>query len=101
MKKLTTLLFFVLCTVISTAQTFNYPGPNVPIPDNNTNVNIPIVVSGLPNQINAAYGLAEVSFSLTHTWVSDLKISLTSPAGNSVVLSLHNGSSGANYTNTV
>ncbi len=42
-----------------------------------------------------------VTVNITHTWDSDLILTLTSPAGTSVVLSFRNGSSGDNYTDTV
>ncbi len=43
-----------------------------------------------------------VSLDISHSWDSDLTISLTSPAGTTVVLSDRNGANGAlNYTNTV
>ena len=42
-----------------------------------------------------------VKINLNHTWDSDLKISLRSPVGTTVVLSNRRGGSGDNYTNTV
>ncbi|MEM1340157.1 MAG: HYR domain-containing protein [Bacteroidota bacterium] len=42
-----------------------------------------------------------VTLNLTHTWVEDLDISLTSPSGTTVVLSNDNGGSGDNYTSTI
>jgi MYXO-CTERM domain-containing protein len=42
-----------------------------------------------------------VELDITHTWDSDLEITLTSPAGTSVILSDNNGGSGDNYTDTV
>lgn len=42
-----------------------------------------------------------VTVDLSHTWDSDMIITLTSPAGISVILSNRNGGSGDNYTNTV
>ncbi|WP_336067934.1 reprolysin-like metallopeptidase [Mesoflavibacter sp. CH_XMU1404-2] len=42
-----------------------------------------------------------VTINVTHTYASDLTISLISPAGTEVILSLENGGSGENYTNTV
>lgn len=44
--------------------------------------------------------LKEVVVNIIHPWDSDLKISLRSPSGTIVILSLHNGGSGSNYTNT-
>ena len=42
-----------------------------------------------------------VSLDISHSWDSDLTISLTSPAGTTVVLSDGNGNGDDNYTNTV
>lgn len=42
-----------------------------------------------------------VTIDIEHTWVSDLTISLRSPAGTEVVLSDANGGSGVNYSVTV
>ncbi len=50
---------------------------------------------------NGDYTLDSVEINLTHTWDSDLSISLVSPMGTSLDLSSGNGSFGDNYTNTV
>jgi len=42
----------------------------------------------------------DVTVSLTHTWVGDLIISITSPAGTTVEMSSFNGGSGDNYVDT-
>ena len=42
-----------------------------------------------------------VTINITHTWVSDLDISLISPAGTIVELTSDNGDDGNNYINTV
>lgn len=42
-----------------------------------------------------------VELDITHTWDSDLDISLTSPGGTTVLLSSDNGGGGDNYTNTI
>ena len=42
-----------------------------------------------------------VTVNITHTWDADLTISLTSPAGTVVNLSVENGGSGDNYTSTI
>jgi subtilisin-like proprotein convertase family protein len=47
------------------------------------------------------YTLDTVEINLTHTWVSDLDITLISPSGTTLDLSSDNGGSGDNYTNTV
>ncbi len=42
-----------------------------------------------------------VTIDITHTWDSDLDISITSPSGTTVILSDDNGGGGDDYTNTV
>lgn len=100
-KQLLILLCFLSSTAIAQLQTFSYSG-SLPaaIPDNNTEVSFPVNVTGLPSQINSSYGLMQVCISITHSWDSDLKISLTSPGGTEIILSLHNGGAGANYSAT-
>ncbi|HZF99593.1 MAG TPA: proprotein convertase P-domain-containing protein, partial [Chitinophagales bacterium] len=41
-----------------------------------------------------------VTLNITHTWDSDISITLVAPNGSQVVLSQNNGSSGQNYINT-
>jgi serine protease len=69
----------------------------VAIPDSNaTGVQVPVTVnaSGTVGDVNA-------NLSLTHTWDSDLIISLLAPDGTTTaVLANRRGSSGDNYTNT-
>lgn len=61
----------------------------------------PIKVSGLPAQINYAFGLSKICFSITHPRVSDLKVELVSPDGSSIWLSNRNGGiNGSGYANT-
>jgi len=66
----------------------------VPIPDNNPAGAISSVVV---SNITAAVAKVTVSLYLTHTFDSDLTISLISPGGITNVLSAHNGSFGDNY----
>ncbi len=53
-------------------------------------------VSGLPNPITDV----DVMFNITHTWVSDLDVWLTSPAGTRILLFSDVGGSGDNFTGT-
>ncbi|MBM3964795.1 MAG: choice-of-anchor D domain-containing protein [Planctomycetes bacterium] len=83
--------------VVSTGSdvvTFNSPGP-VDIVDGGI-VSSPIVVTagGLAADIN-------VRVNITHTWDSDLDISLVAPDGTEVLLAGGLGLDGDNYTNTV
>jgi subtilisin-like proprotein convertase family protein len=78
---------------------FNSTDTPLNIPDNDTTgitsvLNIPDIDAVNINDVN-------VTINITHTWVGDLTISLTSPNGTSVVLSNTNGGSGNNYTNTI
>jgi subtilisin-like proprotein convertase family protein len=81
------------------AQTFSNSF-NGAIPDNNTTVCFPVVVSGLPPQIDASFGLASVCIDITHTYVADLRITLVSPDSTTIVLANHVGGSGNNFTAT-
>ncbi len=58
-------------------------------------------ISNLTGTIGTDYDLDNVEINLTHTWDSDLEITLISPEGTSLDLSSDNGGSGDNYTNTV
>lgn len=58
-------------------------GNNISIPDNTpTGVDIPIVVSGSGTSIDDV----NLSLDMTHTWVGDLVVTLTSPDGTSAVV---------------
>jgi PKD repeat protein/subtilisin-like proprotein convertase family protein len=99
--KINLLLVALISCFTTQAQVFNYTGSlPTPIPDNNANVYFPIVVSGVPSSINSGYGLDGVCFTINHPQPSDLKISLSSPDGNTIILSLHNGNGGSNYYST-
>lgn len=100
MKKLLLILLVAVSFNVS-AQSFSYQGTTPAIiPDNNTDINFAIPVSGLPGQANTSFGLSQICIDISHTWVSDLKISLASPDGNNIILSLHNGGAGSNYSGT-
>jgi subtilisin-like proprotein convertase family protein len=93
----------------------SYTGPPVPIPAAiASTVNIPIVVSGLSGTIGdlnfsfdgssctSAIGATTVGFD--HSWVGDLRITLTSPQGTTVTLMDQPGgplNSGNNFCNTL
>lgn len=67
------------------------------IPDNSpVGVDVPVLV----NQAAIVNSIV-VSVNITHTFVGDLTLTLTSPAGTSVVLADGLGGGGDNYTNTV
>jgi subtilisin-like proprotein convertase family protein len=77
---------------------------NVPvsIPDNNsTGVTSPITVSGINPATLTATSVVSVKINLTHTYDADLRISLISPSGITVILSNQRGGSADNFINTV
>jgi len=54
------------------------------------------------NLTDATVSDVNVTINITHTWVNDLVITLTSPTGTVVALTTNNGAAGADdYTNTV
>lgn len=87
------------CAFQLSAQT--YTGGSGPILDNQT-IDIPLTVSGLvPSTIDTVnFGLQEVCLDLTHTYVSDLTVSLIAPDGTSVDLFSGIGGGGDNMQNT-
>ena len=103
LTRITLLWGGVFCLVVwstsSPAQTFNNSF-NGPIPDNNTDVLFPIVVSGLPSQIDTAFGLVSVCLDITHTYTADLRIKLIAPDSTIVLLAHNLGGGGDNFTNT-
>ncbi|HKR04332.1 MAG TPA: PKD domain-containing protein [Bacteroidia bacterium] len=98
MKKLLLATFAVL-PLCALSQTFTYTG-NLSIPDNATEVCLPVVVSGLPTVINSSFGLSGMCFDITHTYDSDLQIRLKSPNGNSIFLANGVGGEFDNFTGT-
>ena len=86
---------------INTINAQTYSGPGANIPDDGTTNYFPLVVTGLnPSTIDTTFGVETVCINLTHTWDSDLNISLMAPDGTTIDLSLGNGGDGDNYTNT-
>ncbi len=89
--------------------TTSYSGPPVAIPDNNSaGVNIVLPVSGVVGSIsdlnfrldslagcNNTSGIANAS--VTHTFVSDLVFTLTSPAGTKITVLANRGDAGVNF----
>ncbi|HMO63096.1 MAG TPA: proprotein convertase P-domain-containing protein, partial [Ferruginibacter sp.] len=84
-------------TVLS-AQSFTGTGGSVPS-FGNTPACFSTTVSGV-GIIDANYGLAQVCITITHPDVGDLEILLRAPDGTYVPLSMQNGGSGNNFTNT-
>ncbi len=97
----TRLLFaFLIASLNGFAQTYTAT-PNATIQDNAT-TEYNLVVSGLsPSAIDTSnHGLETVCINLTHTWNADLNIYIVAPDGTTGMLTLGNGGSDDNYTNT-
>jgi subtilisin-like proprotein convertase family protein len=82
------------------AQTYTATGGT--IPDDGSTIEFPLVVSGLsPTTIDTSvFGLETVCINITHTWDSDLEISLVAPDGTTALLLSGIGGDGDNFTNT-
>ena len=72
---------------------------NVAIPDNepNNGATHSLVVAGVTGAVQSI----SVTFTITHTWDSDLDINLVAPNGNILNLVGARGGSGDNFTNTI
>ncbi|RYE13790.1 MAG: hypothetical protein EOP51_29195, partial [Sphingobacteriales bacterium] len=99
MRVLLTFFAIAFLNFISLSQTFNGGGGNVPastITPTCFNIN----VTGIGAINTTTQGLASVCLNITHPDVGDLEITLTAPDGTMVPLSIQNGGTGNNYTNT-
>ncbi|MFN8548705.1 MAG: proprotein convertase P-domain-containing protein [Candidatus Eisenbacteria bacterium] len=77
--------------VIGVSQSIS---PNTPIPDNNTTgITSNLVVSGTGAFVTSSFN---VDINITHTYIGDLKVTLKSPAGTSVILHNRTGGSADN-----
>ena len=91
-------LVLILFAPNAIGQTFS-SSPASLIPDDRTLNCFDITVSGV-GTLNSSNGLETVCLDITHTWDSDLDITLIAPDGTSINLTSDNGSSGDNYTST-
>jgi hypothetical protein len=84
-----------------------YTGPSIPVPDNNASgVNILLTVSGLGAITDLDFALdslsgcdatfANANASIAHSFVGDLVVKLTSPAGTTAALINHRGGARSN-----
>ena len=80
----------------ATTATFNSINVPLPIPDVTT-ITSTTNVSGVSGPITDL----NVQLNITHTFDSDLVITLISPTGTQVTLASHDGRSGHNFTNTI
>jgi len=98
-------LFIIVCflsTILVNAQVFNSSAGGTINYSNSVYTNFPINVTGLnPSNINTStFGLEAVVINIVHPNVSDLRIKLVSPDGTTTNLSLNNGGTGNNFSNT-
>lgn len=81
------------------AQTFSGSGGSIP-GTATTATCFPINVTGVGNINTNTIGLAQVCFTITHPFLDELEVTLRAPDGTTVPLTIQNGGSGDNYTNT-
>jgi len=99
-KLIITVVANMQCLLCCFAQTFS-SFTSEPIPDDNTVNCFQVSVSGLPAQIDTNFGITSCCINITHTNDEDLIIKLHAPDFYySTLLSVLNGGSGDNYTNT-
>jgi len=97
-RKLFLFITLLLSVSFSMAQTFS--GSGGAIPDNGaTPTCFPVTVANV-GTINNSYGLASVCLDITHTWDSDLEITLHAPDGTILNLAIQEGGSADNFTGT-
>ncbi|RFN59901.1 HYR domain-containing protein [Marixanthomonas ophiurae] len=104
MKKITLLMaFMVTCFTWQTnAQTYNGDGNPQPIdPPVNVSSVANVSLTGNIGVNPLDYTVDNVMLDITHSYDGDVELRLVSPAGTSLDLSIANGGSGENYTNTV
>lgn len=100
MKKITLFFALLFCVTAGFAQTFT--GANGAIPDNNCDATneFTVSVTGI-GTLGTTLVLDQVDIDITHTWDSDIDVTLISPDGTEVDLTSDNGGSGDDYTSTV
>ena len=99
MKKTILILSWFIASQFTVAQT--YSGGGGIIPDNGNQGNFLITVNNLPvSGIDTIYGLESVCINIQHPADGELKIQLTSPDGNNIILTENLGYDGDNFQNT-
>ena len=72
-----------------------------PLPDTVQNLCMPLAVQGLPVSVTSdTFGLASVCINITHTYTSDLEITLKTPLGQEIPLVRRIGGAGNNFIGT-
>ena len=102
MKKYLLLAGFISLFVSEKVFSQTYTGAGGAIPDDGNDVFFNITVSGLtPSTIDTTnFGLETICINATHTWDSDLDISIVAPDGTEIILVSGAGGGGDNFTNT-
>ena len=93
-----TIAILLACSFVAKAQTFTWSGYQHIADD--ASFNVPIVVNGLQNTLDASFGIARVCLNITHRNDADLVVSITSPSGTVVKLIENIGGSGDNFLGT-
>lgn len=93
------IVFFIFTSLNSYSQTF-FESVNQIIPDNNTIISFEINVTGLPNVIDANFGLATACVNITHPYCADMEVKLQAPDGTTTLLFSGIGGGNQNFTNT-
>jgi len=91
--------YLLICLLFATAfygQTFN--GSTGSISDDGTVNDYAATVSGLASNLSTDYGLVQVCMNISHTYDSDLNVTLISPSGATINLFSGVGGGGHNFT---
>jgi subtilisin-like proprotein convertase family protein len=93
-------VLFLLCIYSSLAFAQTFSGTTGTISDDGTINNYTTTVSGISAPLTTNYGLVQVCLDITHTWDSDLKVSLIAPNGTSINLFTGIGGADDDFTGT-
>ena len=98
-RRLSVVCFFMINSILAFAQPCECANCPLPITDNGSFDGLLDVTVNGPNDLDLC-PLEQVCFTIDHTWIGDLSISLTSPAGlNYLVMADANNASGGCGTN--
>ncbi len=97
------------CATATPSSTYSFTTAQLTCATYTDDVSQDISASGAGNTVVSTINVGpnfsvtdvNVTINIDHTWVADLDITLTSPAGTVIDLTSDNGSSGDNYTDTV
>ncbi len=99
MQKILLIIAYVLTGFLVKAQTFNGTGGAVP-GTSAVQTCFSLAVTGVGVINDLTNGLSGVCINMTHPNVDELEIVLKAPDGTTIPLTVQNGGSGNNYTNT-